>query len=38
MKKTAEMLAGVYIHTHCNLIDKKQSNKTALLNIYARDR
>ena len=34
MIKMAEMLAGV----HGNLINKKQSMKNALLNIYARDR
>ena len=37
MIKTAEMLARVYTRTHGNLIDKKQSMKNALLNIYARD-
>ena len=26
-----------HTHTHGNLIDKKQSMKNALLNIYARD-
>ena len=37
MIKTAEMLARVHTHTQGNLIDKKQSMKNALLNIYIRD-
>ena len=36
MIKMAKMLAKV--DTHGNLINKKQSMKNALLNIYARDR